>query len=84
LSKRSGVRFDTNRYSVPTEHAERTLTLVTDDCEIFLLHAQVLRQTGTTHVLVHVHVHGRRAPISDGPPAQNLRRGAPNFPTSRN
>lgn len=31
------VRFDTNRYSVPTRHAERALTLVADDVSVRVL-----------------------------------------------
>lgn len=37
VDRQAFVRFDTNRYSVPTEHAERTLTLVADDREARLL-----------------------------------------------
>lgn len=37
VDRQAFVRFDTNRYSVPTEHAERTLTLVADDREVRLL-----------------------------------------------
>jgi transposase len=37
VDRQAFVRFNTNRYSVPTEHAERTLTLVADDREVRLL-----------------------------------------------
>jgi transposase len=37
VDRQAFVRFDTNRYSVPTDHAERTLTLVADDREVRLL-----------------------------------------------
>ena len=37
VDRQAFVRFDTNRYSVPTERAQRTLTLVADDREVRLL-----------------------------------------------
>jgi hypothetical protein len=37
VDKTASVRFDTNRYSVPPEHAYRTLTLVADDAVVRLL-----------------------------------------------
>jgi hypothetical protein len=36
--KTAFVRFDTNSYSVPPEHVEKTLTLVASDTEVRLLH----------------------------------------------
>ena len=33
------MRFDTNRYSVPSEHADRTLTLVASDVGLRVLAA---------------------------------------------
>lgn len=32
------VRFDGNRYSVPTDHADKSITMVTDDTRVRLLH----------------------------------------------
>lgn len=47
------VRFDTNRYSVDTDYAERALTLVADDQTIRLL-------DGPNEVARHVRCFGRR------------------------
>ena len=47
------VRFDTNRYSVPTTLAERALTLVADDRTVRIL-------DGTTTVAVHERAWGKR------------------------
>jgi len=37
LDSQAFVRFDTNRYSVPTDHADRALTLVADDVTVRVL-----------------------------------------------
>jgi transposase len=50
------VRFDTNRYSVPSEHAERTLTLVADDLSVRIL-------DGATCVARHERSYGKRTVI---------------------
>jgi transposase len=50
------VRFDTNRYSVPTEHAERTLTLVADDRDVRVL-------DGARLVARHERSYGKRQVI---------------------
>jgi transposase len=50
------VRFDVNRYSVPTEHAERTLTLVADDTCVRIL-------DGMTCVARHERSYGKRQVI---------------------
>ncbi len=52
------VRFDTNRYSVLPEHADRTLTLVADDVSLRIL-------DGNTVVTTHVRSFGRRRIIED-------------------
>lgn len=53
VDRQAFVRFDTNRYSVPTEHAERTLTLVADDREVRLL-------DGARVVARHERAYGKR------------------------
>lgn len=50
------VRFDTNRYSVPTTLADRTLTLVTDDKTVRVL-------DGATAIAVHPRSWGKRQDI---------------------
>ena len=50
------VRFDTNRYSVPTKYAERTLTLVADDIEVRVL-------DGAEPVARHQRAYGKREVI---------------------
>jgi transposase len=47
------VRFDSNRYSVPTDHADRALTLVTDDVAVRVL-------DGATCVAHHQRAYGKR------------------------
>lgn len=47
------VRFDSNRYSVPTDHADRALTLVTDDVTVRVL-------DGATCVAHHQRDYGKR------------------------
>jgi transposase len=37
VDRQAFVRFDTNRYSVPSKYAERTLTLVADDVQVRVL-----------------------------------------------
>ncbi len=37
VDRQGFIRFDTNRYSVPSRHAERTLTLVADDVTVRIL-----------------------------------------------
>ncbi len=53
VDRQAFVRFDTNRYSVPTEHAERTLTLVADDRQVRVLH-------GAVAVAEHERSYGKR------------------------
>lgn len=56
VDKTAFVRFDTNAYSVPSEHARKTLTLVADD--------QVVRIVdGDAEVARHVRCWGRRRTI---------------------
>jgi len=50
------IRFDTNRYSVPTDHAERALTLVADDLTVRVL-------DGATCIAQHRRVYGKRQVI---------------------
>jgi hypothetical protein len=52
------VRFDTNRYSVPTAFADRTLTLVADDRVVRVL-------DGATEVARHPRGFGRRQVVED-------------------
>jgi transposase len=47
------IRFDTNRYSVPTDRAERALTLVADDVTVRVL-------DGATCIAQHARVYGKR------------------------
>jgi len=56
VDRQAFVRFDTNRYSVPTQHAERTLTLVADDLEIRVL-------AGSECVARHDRAYGKRQVI---------------------
>lgn len=53
VDKTALVRFETNLYSVPTEHAERTLTLVADDRLVRIL-------AGAVEVACHARSLGRR------------------------
>jgi transposase len=50
------IRFDTNRYSVPTDHADRALTLVADDVSVRVL-------DGATCIAQHARSYGRRQVI---------------------
>jgi transposase len=50
------IRFETNRYSVPTDHAERALTLVADDVTVRVL-------DGATCIACHPRVYGKRQVI---------------------
>lgn len=52
------ARFDTNRYSVPPEHADRTLTLVAGDVDLRVL-------DGNTVVAAHPRSFGRRRVLED-------------------
>jgi transposase len=56
VDRQAFIRFDTNRYSVPTDHAERTLTLVADDREVRLL-------DGAAAVARHERAYGKRQVI---------------------
>lgn len=58
VDKTAFVRFDTNSYSVPPEHAEQTLTLAADDVTVRLL-------DGQREVARHVRCWGRRQRIED-------------------
>jgi transposase len=50
------IRFDTNRYSVPTDHCERALTLVADDLTVRVL-------DGARCIAQHERVYGKRQVI---------------------
>jgi transposase len=50
------IRFDTNRYSVPTDRAERSLTLVADDVAVRVL-------DGATCIAQHARTYGKRQVI---------------------
>jgi len=52
------VRFDTNRYSVPPEHADRTLTLVASDVDLRVL-------DGNGVVAAHARCFGRHRVLED-------------------
>lgn len=52
------IRFDTNRYSVPTDRAERALTLVADDVSVRVL-------DGATCIAQHLRVYGKRQVIEN-------------------
>jgi transposase len=56
VDRQAFVRFDTNRYSVPTALAEHTLTLVADDTTVRVLDGQV-------EVACHERSYGRRQVI---------------------
>jgi transposase len=58
VDKTASIRFDTNLYSVPHEHAERTLTLASDDRIIRVL-------AGATEVARHARCWGKRQVIDD-------------------
>ncbi len=58
VDRQAFVRFDTNRYSVPTALAERVLTLVADDRTVRIV-------DGTTCVATHERSWGRRQIIED-------------------
>ena len=58
VDRQAFIRFDTNRYSVPTDHAERTLTLVADDRTVRLV-------AGTATVAEHPRAWGRRLVVED-------------------
>jgi transposase len=53
VDRQAFVRFDTNRYSVPSQYAERTLTLVADDVEVRVL-------DGADCVARHERAYGKR------------------------
>lgn len=56
IDRQGFVRVDTNRYSVPSSHAEFVRTLVVDDRQVRVLH-------GDTEIAAHVRVWGRRQVI---------------------
>ncbi len=56
VDRQAFVRVDTNRYSVPTEHAERVRTLVVDDHAVRVIH-------GKTVIAEHARSWGRRQVI---------------------
>lgn len=56
VDKTAFARFDTNIYSVPPDHVERTLTLVADDCTVRLL-------DGATVVAQHSRSFGHRQKV---------------------
>lgn len=90
VDRQAFVRFDTNRYSVPTTFAERTLTLCADDISVRVL-------DGATPVADHercwgkrqvIEVHAHRAPLiaerraaRDLKGRDRLRAVAPDFAT---
>jgi transposase len=53
VDRQAFIRFDANRYSVPSKYAERTLTLVADDAEVRVL-------DGATLVAQHQRSYGKR------------------------
>lgn len=53
VDRQAFVRFDTNRYSVPSKYAERTLTLVADDVTVRVV-------DGATEVARHERLYGKR------------------------
>lgn len=58
VDKTAFVRFDTNSYSVPSEHVLRCLTLVADERTVRIL-------DGATEVARHARNHGRKRVIED-------------------
>jgi len=56
VDRQAFIRFDTNRYSVPTKYGERTLTLVADDVQLRLL-------DGADCVARHERSYGKRQVI---------------------
>ncbi len=56
VDRQAFVRFDTNRYSVPSKYAERTLTLVADDVRVRVL-------DGATAVARHERSYAKRQVI---------------------
>jgi transposase len=58
VDRQAFVRFDGNRYSVPHQHAERTLTLVADDRSVRLL-------DGADRVASHERCFGKRQVLED-------------------
>jgi hypothetical protein len=58
VDKTAFIRFDTNSYSVPTEHTSRTLTLAADDRIVRVL-------DGNTEVARHPRSYARRRVIED-------------------
>ena len=53
IDSQAFVRFDTNKYSIPTDHADRALTLVADDVTVRVL-------DGGTCVAEHPRDYGKR------------------------
>jgi transposase len=58
VDKTAFIRFETNAYSVPSEHARKTLTLVADDAIVRVV-------DGKTEVARHARSYGRRRTIED-------------------
>jgi hypothetical protein len=76
VCRQAFVRFDTNRYSVPTTHAERTVTLVANDTEVRVLDgaaciARHARNFGRRQI-IEVHAH-RAALIAERRAAADLK-----------
>ncbi len=65
VDRQAFVRFDTNRYSVPTSFAERTLTLCADDVSVRVLDgaARVARHERVWGKRQVIEVHAHRAPL---------------------
>jgi transposase len=53
VDRQAFIRFDTNRYSVPTQAAEKTLTLVASDCKLRVL-------DGSQCIASHERSYGKR------------------------
>lgn len=74
VDKTALVTFDTNRYSVPPEHVERTLTLVANDREVRLLSGSDVvarhQRAWSRHTLVELPEH-RAALIASQPRARD-------------
>jgi hypothetical protein len=89
VDRQAFVRFDTNRYSVPTKYTERTLTLVASDTYVRLLNsadcvAQHERSYGKRQVIeVAAHraeLYAERRAARDLKGRDRLRAVAPGFP----
>lgn len=89
VDRQAFIRFDTNRYSVPSKYGERTLTLVADDLDVRLLDgaecvARHQRSYGKRQVIeLHAHraeLYAERRAVRDLKGRDRLRAVAPGFP----